>query len=242
MKHYSDRDESGPAADTGSAVHMAANAFHSLKSKAKGNARLSVGVMRAALSEYPLADLDAAEKTFLRYSEDERNKEAEIVLCEGKVNCTLPPWKDDPTQEEIYLIGTLDQIRRVDGRLVCCDIKNGQRLDGFEMIHSHALQLAAYQLAASKLIGERVDRACIIRTQDYVRQGKRGKALQDGPVFWNCPWSLSQAVTMLDSVRRVVASVRRGGVYAAPNEGCRWCIGIGECLPKLEALNLEKCR
>lgn len=207
-----DRD-GNRAADTGSAVHMAARAFHTL---ARKDARLSIGVMREAVAKYPLADLKIAEQEFQWYAADPRNAEAEaeVVLVEKEITFTLPPSEEDETQAEIVVMGTVDQVRREASGLYVWDIKTGARLQGADMINDHALQLAAYLLGAEQLLGEPVRGAGVIRTKDYADRK---------PVFWRAPFSRKDARSMLDGVRRVVAAVRAGRAWGNPGEHCRWC-------------------
>lgn len=224
LKIFTGEGESGPAADTGSAVHAAAKAFHTV---AEGDVPASIEAMRAGVKDYPLADLDAAEHQFRLYAADPRNREAEVVLCEHSLTLKIPPAEDDPTQEAIVVTGTLDQVRReAGGQLRLCDIKTG-RSGGVDLLHSHALQLAAYQLGACEVLGEQVHQAAVIRTKDYL-------AKPQGPVFWEAMWRLSDCREMLNSVRRIVASVRRRQVNIGPNQDdCRWCVGLANCLPLL---------
>lgn len=204
---------SSPAADTGSAVHAAIAAYHTV---AKGDARASLEAMREGLAKYPLADLHDAELSFRPYAADTRNTEAEVVLVEREISLRLAPAETDPTTQEIVIVGTLDQVRRERGLLVVCDVKTGKRLEGEDMLNDHCLQLCAYQLGASALLGEPVRGACVIRTYDYRKKAK-------GPVFWNAAWGVKDAESLMRGVAHVVANIRAGRAWAAPGEHCRWC-------------------
>jgi PD-(D/E)XK nuclease superfamily len=232
-----DDDSSGPAADTGSAMHRAADAWHT---RARGDTRAAVEIMRAGLSEYPQADLDRAAEMFLNYASDPRNINADIIQSEAKVRFTLPPCETGQTQEAIWVKGTLDQVRRHEGVLTLCDIKTGGFHSGIDMLAVHAMQLAAYQLGASELLGEPVRQAKIIRVQDYdaLKSGPR-KGQQRGPVFWTAPWRFDQCLMILDGVRRMVAMIRAGRVWANPGDACKFCpqMGIANCLPRLKEVN-----
>lgn len=221
----SNDDESGPAADTGSAVHLAAHTWHA---QAAQDLRVAIGVMRAQQALYPLADLDKAEEFFRHYANDRRNVEAKVIQSETQVSFTISPCKTDPTQTPIYIVGTLDQVREINGQLALLDIKTGRMYEGADMLSHHAMQLAAYQIGATKLLGRPVRRAFILRVQDYVKK-------VPGPVLWEAPWNLSDCESILDGLRHVVASIRSGRIYAAPGGECRWCpqMSVANCLPRL---------
>jgi hypothetical protein len=190
--------------------------------------------MREALSLYPRADLDKAEEQFRLYAADPRNAGANVVLCEAKVQIEISPAEDDPTQAPIIVMGTLDQVREENGRLTIWDIKTGSP-DGLDMLRNHALQLAAYQIGAGQKLDCIVHHAGIIRTKDYLKT-------RTGPVFWHAPWAHQQANTMLESVRNIVSSVRRGNIWLGPGDQCRYCAGndVWNCEPKLQQLRYVK--
>src|SRR5688572_30748388 len=76
-----DEDTSGPAADTGSALHHAIALWHKQGTEVKE----AIRQMREALPTFPLADLDDAERQFLHYCLDPRNRTAKIVACEEPI-------------------------------------------------------------------------------------------------------------------------------------------------------------
>lgn len=222
-------DERGScgAADTGSAVHFAARMWHT---GADRNTRVAVGAMRMAIERYPLADLDAAELQFQHYASDKRNLDCECVLVEEEIMFSLPPSKEDPTQTPIVIRGTLDQVRKVKGEYYLWDIKTGSP-EGLEMVNEACMQLVAYQYAASQKLGMPVRRAGIIRTKDYLKK-------RPGPVFWEAPWEYADVMVLLSTVQRSVADVRAGRITATPSkEACKWCVGLGSCLPRLREVN-----
>ncbi len=224
-----EQDSGGKAADTGSAVHMAASIFHGQGAK---DVSVSVAVMRGAIDRYPFADLDAAEVQFRHYAKDERNRDAEVVLNEAKVCVKIPPAEDDPTQKEIVINGTLDQVRRENMTLVVYDIKTGSMHEGLDMLHEHLFQLVVYQLGACAKLGLQVSGAGLIRTKDYLKK-------TPGPVFWRAPWRLSQCAILVKQIAARVACIRRGDVSISPSGShCRWCpLGsVSNCVPKLEEL------
>lgn len=218
-------NESGQAADTGSAVHRAAKSFHDLATK--GDVAAAIRAMRASLNDYPFADLEAAGEQFFLYAKDPRNINAVVSLNETEVNLTLPPHETDKTQASIVIRGHVDQVRRMNGRLAVVDIKTGSP-EGDMMLHHAAYQLAAYQLAAGVLLGQRIEHAFILRTKDYLKK-------KCGPVFWQAPWKLSDADRMMLAVRRMVARIRNGEIDPIAGDHCRYCeLGsIANCVPKL---------
>ena len=96
------------------------------------------------------------------------------------------------------------------------------------MLDGHCLQLAAYQLGASELLGEPVREAGVIRTKDYLKTD-RARNPKPGPVFYEAPWSYADVPLLLSAVARRVAEVRSGQVSPTPGEDCKWCIGIANC-------------
>jgi len=198
--------DAGQAADTGSAVHMAARAFHT---GCKGDVSASLEVMRRSLPKFPLADLGAAEQQFRCYAKDPRNKEAEIILCEAEHKIEVAPT--------IWVQGTLDQVRQERGGLVVDDIKTGGAYEGADMLPYHAAQLSAYMLMASDLLGERVRRCRIIRTKDYLKA-------RPGPVFWEASWDYDSACRILEQVVAEVIRMRSNQVRITPSaEQCKYC-------------------
>lgn len=211
------------AADTGSAIHRAAKVWHDEKDYS-----VAVGAMRHEIDRYPLADLDTAEKTFRHYASDKRNQEAEVVYLEKEIELEIEPAETDPTQEKIYIKGTLDQIRRSRGHNYVWDIKTGKRLTGFQMLQEHCWQLCIYWISALTLVP--IIGAGVIRTQDYYTRNQQ--------VFWEAPWSQSHAEHMIKSLAYYVANVRRGDIAVNPGEPhCGYCLGgIANCVPQLKEI------
>lgn len=217
-------DEGGPAANTGSAVHVAAHALHTGKGVAE-----ALAVMQAKLNEYPRADMMDAADLFLKYAGDARNRGATVVLGEQPIAFQIAPSKEDPTQEPLVFVGTLDQVREADGQLRVYDLKTSKK-DPTELLHEHTYQMAAYCVGASVLLKREVHPGALILVRKY-------KANGEGPVFWHYPWKFSDCVKILDVVRHRVAEIRRGILYHNPNESyCRWCHQRTPdlCLPKLQ--------
>lgn len=221
-------DDKGPAADTGSAVHMAARAMHK---EGKRELAACLAVMREHLPEYPQADLGTAEQHFRQYFADPRNQNAKVILCEEKMLFSLPPPEGDSSP--VWIQGTADQVREENGCLIVEDIKTGASAgEGDEMLSYYALQLMAYQVMASAKLRRDVHRAAIIRTRDYLKTDRSRKP-KPGPVFWFASWTLADAKRMLEEVRRTVGDIRTGRIRVTPSaENCKWCPGggVSNCL------------
>lgn len=226
MRFYAahEADEAGPAADTGSAMHAAAAAFH----RGKGVAE-SLQVMQEGTAKYPRADLTDAAGMFLSYAADPRNSGHEFLLVEQSISFTISPAEDDPTQAPIQVDGTVDHVRREAGRQPkVWDIKTSKK-EPLQILQMAAFQAAAYCVGASIALGEPVSPGGVILPRRYKADGT-------GPVFWHFPWTLQDTEQMLEGLRRIVSLVRRGVYWHVPNEDCCWCPARSPdlCLPKLQ--------
>lgn len=213
-------DKSNITADTGSATHYAIADWHNKK-----DVQRAIREMRKAVGAFPLADFDAAETHFRRYSKDPRNIEAQIVLCEAQETVAIKAHKNDPTQSDIVITGKIDQVRCENGLYYVWDVKTGKSMDGFQMLHHYCLQLCAYQLMASRHYP--IAGVGVIRTQDYLKR-------KPGPVFWSAPWGVSDATLLLNTVRLRVAEIRRGEVALSPDSpSCDYCPArtLSNCMP-----------
>lgn len=223
---YSPSDESGPAADTGTAVHTAAHALHEGKEVAD-----CLGIMKEKLAEYPRADLMDAADLFLKYSGDTRNRQARVVLNEAAIKFSITPAPEDPTGEAIALIGRVDQVREVDGQLKVYDLKSSKK-DPNQLLHEHVFQMAAYCVGASVLLQRKVDPGALILVRRY-----KNTDHSNAPVFWHYAWKFDDCEKILNIVRHRVAEIRRGILYHNPAEHmCRWCHQHSPdiCFPKLQ--------
>lgn len=212
-------DDSGKAADTGSAVHLAVATFH----KKAGD---PVAKMRAAVAAFPQADLGAAEGIFERYVEDPRNLDAEVICCEEKVSLIL--------DGDIHIAGTLDQLRwnAEHRRYEVWDVKTGNR-DPLYFQNVYALQMAAYVLAAqATLTHQPVVAGGYIRTKGYFTRG----AELPSPHGVFVLAALGDPNTLLDSVRAAVMAIRNGVIVATPGDHCGTCSFAGNefCIPALQ--------
>lgn len=224
-------DSSGKAADTGSAMHAAAFEWHRTRER-----EAALDYMRDRLPDFPLADTFEAERLFRAYADDPRNQEAEIILAEARGQVAIAPAAYDPTGEPILVSGHPDQVRREDGVLRLWDIKTGQRLDGLQMVHEHAIQLAAYCLIAEDILGETVHPGGIIRIRGYFFRGKGREDVSPPRVFWHLPWGREDIDLILNPVRDAVARVRRGELYPSGGPHCSFCPARGQevCIPALK--------
>ena len=218
-------DESGQAADTGSAMHAATEAFH------KGaDLAASLEAMKARAAEFPRADLNDAANLFLCYAADVRNSSADVVLCEREVNFCIKPAPEDPTQEMIHIQGHVDQVRRKEGRLSTWDVKTSKR-DPVDLVYTHTFQVAAYCVGASAELGEMVHPGGLILPRRYT------KDFSNSPVHIPFPWKFQDIEQILSPIRSIVARVRSGDVWHVPSrEYCQWCAARGPdlCLPRLQ--------
>jgi hypothetical protein len=228
-------DNSGKAADTGSALHRGAAEWH-LKGKDVNSA---VKALRDSIAEFPLADLDDAEKQFRAYASDPRNFTAIVPFVEKKIEIALAPAPNDPTGEMIYVNGTLDQIREAEFQSdlwEVWDLKSSARDIG-SILHAYTFQLALYTLAAVPLVppGKRLRPGGFIRTRTYLKRGVDPTTSPLG-VFISVPWGLDHCDRLLDAVRNQVALIRGAGrIHLGPGEHCNYCPakGIDTCLPLL---------
>ncbi len=218
------REPSGKAADTGTAAHLGIATWH-LNGKKLADA---VAAMRAASAGFPLADLDEAERFVTRYTDDPRNQEAEVVAVEQKVEVEIDPrFTSGPP---IVIQGTCDQIRRVGGRLQVWDVKTGNR-DALYFQNRHALQLAAYTLAVSRMYVETVDPGGYVRIKGYFTRG----ASLPSPDGVFVPADIADPDALLDAVRWAVCAIREGYYVPTPGEHCADCplTSNSFCVPML---------
>jgi hypothetical protein len=201
-------------AQTGNLTHIAIDAFHKL-----GSVDTALFCLQSARAQYPIGNAQQAANYFDLYIARQAQW-GEVVATERKVTCKIPPHETDPTQEEIIIKGTLDQVRLRHGTHWVCDIKTGA-VPGKEMVNYFAPQLAAYQLGAAGL-GYTPSLGAIIRLQDF-RTG--------GDVFRECGWPYESVLQILDPVRIFVAQVRAGKTLRIGGKHCEWCQyqSIGNC-------------
>lgn len=236
--YFEPEDGSNAAADTGSATHVAVSNWHKNKDIAA-----AVREMRdVSERKFGQADLTEAAAMFLLYTKDPRNQEAEIargsdgqLLLEQHVSFSIKAAENDPTQEEIAVVGTIDQIRLRHGRPEVWDLKTSKK-PGFDQLNMYLYQIAAYAIGASSLLGTRVRMGGLITPRHY----KKENPPENSPVgvFWPYPHKFDDLEYLLNGLRHIVATIRLGGVYVSPGEQCRYCPARGteECLPLLRSI------
>jgi hypothetical protein len=220
-------DTSGPAADTGSAVHKAIEEWYRHRFSVKD----AVQAMALALPQFPQADLRDAESQFVHYAADPRNAQAKIIACEKEVEFTLDCSPNDATGKRIYIRGTLDQIRDEGGVFRLWDVKTSKR-QGLTILREHLLQQAAYMYGASAMLGRIVQPGGVIMTRKY--GPKNDPRTSPMGVYFHYALSYDAMMLALDGLRDIVANIRSGAVWANPGDYCEWCPmgGHDACLPK----------
>lgn len=215
---------SGPAADTGSAMHAAAAAWH-----LGANVAEAIAEMTRRSAEYPLADLGDATNLFLCYAADERNSSAKVLYVEEPIRFNIAPSPNDPTGQPICVVGTCDQLREDERGLMVVDLKTS-KLDPMDVMAGSTHQIAAYVVGMSVRVGRPVERACLVMPRRYTAN------LSQSPVFWHFAWRFRDAEAILDGVRDEVARVRSGKLRHMPTSECRWCAlrSPDVCLPQMQ--------
>jgi hypothetical protein len=208
-------------------MHAAAQAFHRGATVAD-----SLGVIGDMVTKFPAADVRDACGLFLKYAADERNSKAKVVLCEEPIKFEIAPAPEDITKQPIVVVGTLDQVRELEGgKLKLYDIKTSKKPGG-HLMRQHTIQIAAYCVGASIKLGKRVDPGALILPRKYGT---------NDPQFVHFPWTLSDTEHILRGLRHVVAAIRSGNVYHVPGETCEWCPARSPdlCLPRLVELRKQ---
>ncbi len=201
---YGGSDGGETAAQTGSLVHHAAEAFHR-----GGDGRKAIESFSAS---YPQADVQRAIRIFSAYAEDPKNRDAKVIRIEEKIMMEIPPDPTDPTGLPVVIRGTLDQVREEpDGRRTVWDIKTGKTYFGTKALNHYVAQQAIYTLASG------VDVGGLICTDGYFRKPVM-------KVHWRYKLSLDDMKQFLPIIAREVAAARRGQLSRVPGDHCEWCI------------------
>lgn len=234
-------DEGGTPAQTGSLTHAGVAAFHKEKGGLEIRKKAAWDAIAKFKSGFPLADLDETRLFITPYMDDPRNIHALFAkwsdgedAVEKGVEFTLPAHRMDPTGAPIYVQGTFDQIRMVNGVPRVYDLKTGKKT-GWEMIHDYAVQLAAYTYGARQVFPD-AEPGYIIRNYGYRVRGANLPA-PDG-IFWSMPFKWNAIDILLDKVRLEVALIRIGEINFNPGPHCTYCEfeGLTGCLPRFEVM------
>jgi hypothetical protein len=229
VKYYDEPsgDDSGPAAQTGTLVHRAAEKFHETKDVASGLER-----MNEVAPQCPLGDVAEAAALYLQYVADPRNRDAEVILCEQQISFTIAPDPSDITGQPIHIVGTLDQVRNYRGKPHLFDIKTSTR-DGVTLLAEHEIQVACYCIGASILLKQEVQPGALILPRKY---GSRDPRMEPAGVFFHFSWSYSDIETMFIGIRKNIAAIRAGQYWMLPGDWCRFCHQRSPdlCRPKLQ--------
>ncbi len=222
-----DDSEGGEAAQSGSLTHEGVAAFHKettfqLKEKAAWDA---IASMR---EKFPLADMNEVRLFITPYMADPRNLHAQFEQINGKpaievpVEFWLEPHELDKTGQRIFVQGTADQIRLLNGVPRVYDLKTGKP-DGIEMVAEALFQIAAYTVGARQLGGlfAITEPGSIIRNRGY--RTRENKGVSPDGVFWHVSMTDKAIDYLMETVRFDVALIRNGYAMFRPGKNCRWC-------------------
>ena len=212
-----DEREGGAKAQTGNLVHSAAMWYHKTEGTEAARIEAGLAALEEARGKFPEGDEAKARSIFASYAADKANRDAKVLWCEEPVRLTLKADPTDPTQEEIVIQGTLDQVREdKDGDLYVHDIKTGDYNDEQASILEYLAQQATYILAARETLSKKVVGGGLIYTPGYAKV--RGR------VHLPLPLTVGQCEDILRLVPAIVAAVRRGeAVFRPGKEACQWC-------------------
>lgn len=214
-----ERGDNLQAAETGSLVHEGIEAYHkSILAKNKvDHAKVgSLAILSAKENKYIDGDVSEAIKLFQKYIErDKAENRGRVRHVEEKVKITLQPAPFDPTQKEIVIWNTIDQIREIGDNLIyVCDHKAGMKL-GPNMVLEYMSQLASYTLCAHSMYQNKQVKTFILRTRDLLRR--------DLPFWWPMPFTVAQCNDILLPVRLRIAHMRMGLYEHTAGKHCDWC-------------------
>lgn len=239
---YDEEDtEGGPAAQTGSVVHAGVAEFHRLENDPHSTRKKAAwDAINVAMTKFPLADATEVRLYITPYMEDPRNIDCRMIAVEQEVEFTLEPHPFDETGQKVYVQGTLDQIREVRNGGEIWDLKTGKKT-GWELIHDHAVQIAAYTIGAKQWIKGRpyptpIEPGGIIRAMGYRARTAEGCS-PDG-VFYSMPYTSNELELILENVLMHVAMIRRGYATFGPGPHCTYCEfgGLAGCTQRYREL------
>lgn len=232
-------DEGGKPAQTGSAVHVGVAEFHRLQGQTLAIRKKGAwDAINATMHKFPLADPTEVRLFLTPYMDDPRNINVECYAIEQEVEFTLDPHPEDKTQELIYVNGTLDQLRISNDRRTAevWDLKTGRKT-GWELLHDHAIQLAAYTLGARQRFGTEVVPGGIIRNYGY--RARSADSASPDDVFWPALFQVDDIPLILEPVQLAVANIRNGNAVFGTGPHCTYCEfgGLQGCLAHYHGLH-----
>lgn len=219
--------ESSEAADTGSMTHVGVASWHRDKDVAK-----AIEEMRESQSRYSHANLAEATQLFWQYAQDPRNQEAEVIKIEHKSSICITPAACDETKAQIVIVGTIDQIRNVNGVWCVYDLKTSKRW-GKDQLNMYLYQLAAYTLMAANEFQRPVKMGGLICPRFYKNDPASPEA------HWPYAHRFNDIGPLINGIRFAVAAVRNGQVHPSPGEHCRYCPqqDTSTCIPTLRSIS-----
>lgn len=228
----SDANATSIAADTGSVVHGIAKAFHECKDPSfmKRQEEAVKGIAELKL-KFPFANEEKAFGIAESYMRDPRNFNADVLVNELPIEFQLDAWETDPTGEKIFVQGTCDQIRKLNGELYLWDIKTGKQT-AWSIIHQAGIQVAAYYIGAVRQY-PKLKIGGIIRTEGY-----SSGSISPDTVFCPMPFTEKDVHDLMIGVRIAVANMRRQMLYIAPGLHCNYCPagGVPACKPRFDSI------
>jgi len=209
------------AANTGSMAHEGIEVWH----KTKGKLEAAVKAIKASKVKFPSGDVDEATILLRKYVEREKSNPRGAVLAgniEFQGTIKIPCSALDQTKQEIWVTGTVDQLRekmpptkfRPYPHFGVVDHKSGRRY-GADMLEYYTPQLAVYTLIAAQQLG-RDDIGCYItRLQDLKRC--------DLPFFWEFEFNVADCLRLLTPVQTRIAEIRNAIHSSTPGKHCEYC-------------------
>ena len=210
-----DRVANGPM-ETGSAVHWLIEEFERTKSP------IGEKHYKQAEKKWPQATPDAIREYFAGYARKAGEltaKYGSVIGIETQGTTRLAPAKIDPTQKEIVINGTWDQLRALEGddgvftyNLIDFKVSTQPIAD---MIKTYALQLASYTIG----VGQKFN-------TDKVKCFVANPLLMAKPrsmFIYPAKFTIAKCNRLLDIVRLHIAAIRSGVTPAIAGYSCKYC-------------------
>ena len=219
-------DESGQAAQNGTASAAAIEAWHHMGEIAKA---LEAAFAKVG-KENPLADWGVVTNVLTAYAGDARNAPLERIPSEplwGKVHNDGIEIDCAFEHHDVWYKGRADCLREVDKVLRLWDWKLSGMFTGNKIVNENAFQIAGYVLAITEMMQAEVQPGGIIRLTDYTLKTR-------GSVFYPAKWTYDHCVQMYDRVSATVRAMRLVPTEVAliPGHYCDYCAGGPDlCIP-----------